>query len=113
MNAARLARRLQEANNDPTRVAEAIHDEVTDPTTGLVTRDHLDKRLLETEMRLREHMDARFEALDQRFVTRDHLDARFAQQDARFGQFEARVLRTGIAVQVATALALFVPILMR
>lgn len=113
MNAARLARRLQEANNDPTRVAEAIHDEVTDPSAGLVTRDHLDRRLHETEIRLREHMDARFVALDQRFVTRDHLDARFAQLDARFGVFEARMLRTVIGIQVATALTLFVAILMR
>jgi phospholipid N-methyltransferase len=86
MNAARLARRLQEANNDPTKMAEAIHDEVTDPSTGLVTRDHLDRRLVGTELRLREHMDTRFDALDERFVTRNFLNVSLAQ-------FEARTMR--------------------
>ena len=47
MNAARLGRLLDEAGGDPHRMAEAIADEVTDPTTGLVTKDHLDARLAE------------------------------------------------------------------
>lgn len=41
MNAARLARRLNEAGDDRVKVAEAICDEITDPSTGLVTRDAL------------------------------------------------------------------------
>jgi PleD family two-component response regulator len=52
MNAARLARRLDEAKGDNLKIAEAIVDEVTDPATGLVTRDHLDARLAEMEARL-------------------------------------------------------------
>jgi hypothetical protein len=41
MNAARLARRWQEAAGDPARMAEALVDEINDPATGLVTRDFL------------------------------------------------------------------------
>ena len=41
MNAARLARRLQEAAGDPTRMAEALVEEIEDTATGLVTRDFL------------------------------------------------------------------------
>ena len=41
MNAARLARRWQEAAGDPTRMAEALVEEIDDPATGLVTRDFL------------------------------------------------------------------------
>lgn len=51
MNAARLARLLQEAGDDRRRWAEALYDEITDPGTGLVTRDHLDKRFAEFETR--------------------------------------------------------------
>ena len=41
MNAARLARRWEEAAGDPTRMAEALVEEIEDPATGLVTRDFL------------------------------------------------------------------------
>ena len=41
MNAARLARRLGEAGDDRVKMAEAICDEIIDPSTGLVTRDAL------------------------------------------------------------------------
>ena len=41
MNAARLTRRWQEAAGDPALLAEALVDEINDPTTGLVTRDFL------------------------------------------------------------------------
>jgi hypothetical protein len=41
VNAARLARRWQEAAGDPTRMAEALVEEIEDPATGLVTRDFL------------------------------------------------------------------------
>jgi len=41
VNAARLARRWEEAAGDPTRMAEALVQEIEDPATGLVTRDFL------------------------------------------------------------------------
>jgi hypothetical protein len=41
MNAARLTGRWQEAAGDPARMAEALVDEINDPSTGLVTRDFL------------------------------------------------------------------------
>jgi len=41
VNAARLARRWEEAAGDPTRMAEALVEEIEDPATGLVTRDFL------------------------------------------------------------------------
>ena len=41
MNAARLARRWQEAAGDLSCMAEALVDEIEDPATGLVTRDFL------------------------------------------------------------------------
>jgi hypothetical protein len=47
MNAARLARRWQEASGDPSRMAEALVDEINDPATGLVTRDFLRAELAE------------------------------------------------------------------
>jgi hypothetical protein len=52
MNAARLARMLNEAGDDKGRWAEAICDEITEPSTGLVTKGHLDKRLAEHETRM-------------------------------------------------------------
>ncbi len=52
VNAARLGRLLKEAGEDKSRWAEAICDEITDPSTGLVTKDHLDKRFAEQETRL-------------------------------------------------------------
>lgn len=51
MNAARLARKLEEAGDNRTRWAEAICDEILDPSTGLVTKDYLDKRLAEFEVK--------------------------------------------------------------
>ncbi|MCB2055190.1 MAG: hypothetical protein KDE35_13225 [Geminicoccaceae bacterium] len=47
MNAARLGRLLEEAGDDRTKWAEAIFDEVTDPATGLVNKDYLDRRFAE------------------------------------------------------------------
>ena len=41
MNAARLTRRWPEAAGDPARMAEALVDEIDDPSMGLVTRDFL------------------------------------------------------------------------
>jgi hypothetical protein len=41
MNAARLTRRWQEAAGDAARMVEALADEISDPATGLVTRDFL------------------------------------------------------------------------
>lgn len=52
MNAARLGRLLGEAGDGRSKWAEAIYDEVTDPGTGLVTRDHLDNSLAEFESRM-------------------------------------------------------------
>ena len=51
MNAARLGRMLNEAGNDRNRWAEAIHDKITDPSTGLVTKDYLGRRFAEFETR--------------------------------------------------------------
>jgi len=49
VNAARLGRLLQDAGDDKARWAAAICDEITDRSTGLVTRDHLDMRFAEFE----------------------------------------------------------------
>ena len=49
MNAARLARLLTEAGDDRVKWAEAICEEILDPSTGLVTKDHLDRRFAEFE----------------------------------------------------------------
>ena len=49
MNAARLGRLLSEAGDDRGRWAEAICDEILDPSTGLVSRDYLDRRFAEFE----------------------------------------------------------------
>ena len=52
MNAARLARRLEEAGDNRTRWAEAICDEILDSRTGLVTKGYLDQRLAELNAQL-------------------------------------------------------------
>ena len=54
VNAARLGRLLQDAGDDKARWAEAICDEITDRSTGLVTRDHLDMRFAEFERKFAE-----------------------------------------------------------
>ena len=41
MNAARLARRWQDAGDDRVAMAEALVDEIDHPDTGLVSRDFL------------------------------------------------------------------------
>jgi hypothetical protein len=41
MNAARLARRWQDAGEDRVAMAEALVDEIDHPDTGLVSRDFL------------------------------------------------------------------------
>jgi hypothetical protein len=52
VNAARLARRWQEAGENRTAMAEALADEIDHPDTGLVSRDFLRAELqgLRTEM---------------------------------------------------------------
>ena len=52
MNAARLARRWQEAGEDRVAMAEALVDEIDHPDTGLVSRDFLRAELhtLRTEL---------------------------------------------------------------
>jgi hypothetical protein len=50
MNAARLTRRWQEAAGDPAR--EALVDEISDPATGLVTRDFLRAELAQVRTEL-------------------------------------------------------------
>jgi hypothetical protein len=99
MNAARLARRFQEAGDDRTLWAEAISDEITDPTTGLVSRDHLDRRLTEFELRF-----TQFEG---------RIETRFAQFETRSAQFETRLTRTVLAAQVGGFIALAVLVLLR
>jgi hypothetical protein len=49
MNAARLTRKETDAQGDPTLTAEVLADEITDPATGLVSRDHLDMRIAELQ----------------------------------------------------------------
>jgi hypothetical protein len=52
MNAARLARRWQDAGEDRLAMAEALVDEIDHPDTGLVSRDFLRAELqaLRTEL---------------------------------------------------------------
>jgi hypothetical protein len=45
---------LTDAGDDRGRWAEAICDEITDRSTGLVTRDHLDMRFAEFERKFAE-----------------------------------------------------------
>ena len=51
MSAARLGRLLNGAGDDRTRWAEAICDEILDPSTGLVTKGYLDRRFAEFEVK--------------------------------------------------------------
>jgi hypothetical protein len=52
MNAARLARRWQDAGEDRVAMAEALVDEIDHPDTGLVSRDFLraEMQTLRTEI---------------------------------------------------------------
>ena len=52
MNAARLARRWQDAGEDRVAMAEALVDEIDHPDTGLVSRDFLraEMQTLRTEL---------------------------------------------------------------
>jgi hypothetical protein len=95
MNAARLARRLQEAGDDRIRWAEAIFEEITDPSTGLVTKDYLDRRFAEFEVRF-----AQFET-------------RFAQFETRFAELETKLTRGTIYAQVGGFIAIAVLILLK
>ena len=52
MNAARLARRWQEAGEDRAAMAEALVDEIDHPDTGLVSRDFLRAELQTLRMEL-------------------------------------------------------------
>jgi uncharacterized small protein (DUF1192 family) len=87
MNAARLSRKWADAGGDPGLMAEALADEIDDPASGLVSRDHLDMRLAE----LRGEMDRRFTEL------RGEMELRFAElrgeMDRRFAELEAKVER--------------------
>jgi hypothetical protein len=65
MNAARLTRRWQEAASDPTRMAEALVDEIHDPVMGLVSRDFLRAELAQLRGELAQ-LESR---LTWRFVT--------------------------------------------
>jgi hypothetical protein len=57
LNAARVARRLQEGGIDPRQagtIAEVLADEVLDPQTGLVTRDALHAAMAEVRHEIAE-----------------------------------------------------------
>lgn len=110
MNAARLARRFEEAGDDRTRWAEAISDEITDPTTGLVTMDYLDRRFAQFEVRFAQFA-ARIETRMAQFEAR--IETRLAQFETRAAQFETRLTRTVLATQVAGFVALAVLLLFR
>ncbi len=69
MNAARLGRLLVEAGDDRGRWAEVICDEITDPSSGLVTRDYLDKRFATAEA----HLERRLGELEGRMVRQIYL----------------------------------------
>ena len=103
MNATRLARRLEEAGNDRVRWAEAICEEDTDPSSGLVTRDYLDRRLAEFENRF-----TQFEA---------KVETRFAQFEAkietRFAELETKLSKNVIFTQVTGFIAIAFLILLR
>jgi hypothetical protein len=95
MNAARLARLLDEAGDDRTRWAEAICDEILDPSTGLVTKDYLDRRFAEFEVKF-----AQFET-------------KFAQLETKFAQLETKLTRGVILTQVGGFVALAALILLK
>jgi hypothetical protein len=88
MNAARLARLLEEAGEDRTRWAEAICDGILDPSTGSVTKDYPDRRLAEFEIK-------------------------FAQLETKFAQPETKLTRGVILTQVGGFVALAVLILLK
>jgi hypothetical protein len=88
VNAARLARRLDEAGDDRVRWAEAICEEVTDPNTGLVTKDYLDRRLAEFE-------------------------TRFAEMKVEFADFRTKLTRDMLFAQVTGFIAIAILILLR
>ena len=102
MNAARLGRMLTEAGDDRTRWAEAIYDKVTDPASGLVTCDHLDRRFAEFEVR--------FGQFETRF---GQFESRFAQIETPFAELETKLTRTVIFSQVGGFIALAVLILFK
>jgi hypothetical protein len=88
MNAVRLARLLNEAGDDRVRWAEAICEEILDPGTGLVTRDYLDRRFAEFEVK-------------------------FAQLETRFAQLETKLTRSVPMAQVGGFVALAALILLK
>ena len=88
MNAARLGRLLNEAGDDRTGWAAAICDEILDPSTGLVTKDYLDRRFAEFE-------------------------AKFAQMKTKFAQLETKLTRGVILTQVGGFVALAALILQK
>ena len=88
MNAARLGRLLNGAGDDRTRWAEAICDEILDPSTGLVTQGYLDRRFAEFEVK-------------------------FAQMEAKFAQLETKLTRGVIRTQVGGFVALAALILQK
>jgi hypothetical protein len=89
MNAARLTRRWQEAGGDPTRMVEALVDEINDPATGLVTRDFLRAELAE----LRGDMNAEFARVrGETAQLRGDMDAGFARVREELARLETRMI---------------------
>lgn len=124
MNAARLARLLEEAGDDRRRWAEAICDEITDPTTGLVTRDHLDRRFAEFETRFagfetkfaqfRGEQEERFAAFRVEFETKfAELRGDFSAFKAEMATFKADMTRLLVYTQVGGFVAIALLILLR
>ena len=109
MNAARLGRMLTEAGDDRTRWPEAIYDKVTDPASGLVTRDHLDRRFAEFEVRFGQ-FETRFGQFESRFA---QIETRYAQIETPFAKLETKLTRTVIFSQVGGFIALAVLILFK
>lgn len=67
---------------------------------ALVTKDYLDSRFNEFELRIEAKIDKRFA----------RMDARFAEMDARFAEMDARFARTNVLLGVIL-LALAIPVL--
>ena len=79
----KISRRLESANFSE-KQAEELADILREAVVGdLVTKDHLDTRLAQTDARIAQ------------------MDARIAQMDARIAQLEARLIRWMIGLTLA------------
>ena len=86
----KISRRLESANFSE-KQAEELADILREAVVGdLVTKDHLDTRLAQTDARIAQ-MDARIA----------QTDARISQLDARIAQLEARLVRWMIGLTLA------------